>query len=105
MAKIRYVPDRHGMRDLAQSKPVGDACVRAAEHGAAWAKSAPLKGGPSDRISEYRAGFKAMPAKVVVGGETRAGAILINDSDVERIFGGRNRTLYRAINAIEGVSL
>lgn len=35
----------------------------------------------------------------------RAGALVINDHELERVFGGRNRTLYRALGALDGVRI
>lgn len=101
---MKYVPDRRGLRELGNSKEMSKLCQRAAEHGRQWALRVPLDG-PSRLVGEYRAGFRVEPDTVTVRGEPRAGALLINDSAVERIFGTRNRTLYRAIAQIEGAKI
>lgn len=101
---MKYVPDRRGLRKLSATGAVGSACVAAAERGADWARRLPVDG-PEDLLSRYRAGFRVESAKVQVGGESRAGALLINDSDVERIFGGRNHVLWRAVAQIEGLQI
>ncbi|MGO3895355.1 hypothetical protein [Brevibacterium aurantiacum] len=99
---MKYVPNRKGLRELSSSQAVGAACATAAERGADWARRLPVEG-PERLLSQYRAGFRVEPSKVQVGGETRAGALLINDSDVERIFGARNHVLWRAVAQIEGL--
>lgn len=101
---MSYKPDRRGLRELSRSKEMQRVCVAAAERGKEWAQRLPVEG-PQHLVDEYRAGFRTEPAMVTVSGEQRAGALLINDSSVERIFGTRNRTLYRAIAQIEGVSI
>lgn len=101
---MRYQPDRRGLRELARSKEMSKVCVAAAEHGREWAQRVPLEG-PSRLVGEYRAAFRVQPEMVTVRGEQRAGALLINESSVERIFGTRNRTLYRAIAQIEGARI
>lgn len=101
---MKYVPDRRGLRELSASQTVSAACVRAAERGADWARRLPVEG-PERLLHQYRAGFRVEPAKVQVGGETRSGALLINDSDVERIFGARNHVLWRAVAQIEGMQV
>lgn len=99
-----YKPDRRGLRELGKSPEMSALCVAAAEYGREWAKRLPVEG-PPGRVAEYRAGFRVEAAPVTVAGERRAGALLINDSEVERIFGGRNKTLGRAIAQIEGVTI
>ena len=101
---MKYVPDRRGLRALASSSGVGAVCVAAAEQGADWARRLPVEG-PEKLLTQYRKGFRVEPARLQVGSETRAGAMLINDSDVERIFGARNRVLWRAVAQIEGVKI
>lgn len=99
-----YKPDRRGLRELGKSPEMSRVCVEAAERGMEWAKRLPVEG-PPDRLAEYRAGFRVEASPVTVAGEQRAGALLINDSDVERIFGGRNKTLARAVAQIEGATI
>lgn len=101
---MSYKPDRSGMRKLARSPQMQQVVVAATNRGMEWAKRVPVNG-PSRLLPEYRAGFRVEPTTVVVGGESRVGALLINSSDVERIFGARNRVLYRAIAQIEGVQV
>ncbi|WP_309132639.1 hypothetical protein [Brevibacterium sp.] len=98
---MKYKHDRKGFAKMANGPEVQDICVRAAGVGETWARRLPVEG-PPEKLPEYRSGFRVEPAKVQVGSEVRAGALLINDSDVERIFGARNHVLYRAVAQIEG---
>lgn len=96
---MKYIQIPAGLRELGKSDAIGQVCLKAAKNGQQWAES---QDGPPP---EYLASFGAERATVVVGNEQRAGAILFNDSELEWIFGGRSRSLYRAVSIIEGMSI
>lgn len=106
MAKLVYKPDRQGMRTLAQSVMVGNACYRAGLAVEAAAKTVPVPGKAQSQVASYRASFDTRRANVTMtkSGETRAGAIVLNDHALEHMFGGRSRALYSALSAIDGVT-
>lgn len=103
---MKYTPDRKGTRQLAQSAMVGGACLAAAERVTSNARMQPIPGADPSDLAEYRAAFRAQRADVtmVKTGEKRAGAIVMNDHRMERIFGGRNSVLYNALRSIDGVT-
>lgn len=102
---MKYVPDRKGTRELAQTTGVGNACLRAAEMVKSAASSLPITGASQQQIASYRAAFRASrkPVRMERSGEVRAGAVVSNDDSNEAWIGGRNRTLYTAVEATDGV--
>lgn len=99
--------DNQGMSQFARSRQIQDVLMSAADRVESSARSIPIEGNPSD-VNGYRAAFdtRRTTAKVRGGkGGDRAAAMVINDHDMESIFGGRNRTLYRALDALKGVKI
>lgn len=86
-----YRPDNKGMRELGQSRVVGDACMEAARRGASWANS-------MDRRGSYRAERVTVPAGW--SNEPRAGA-MVSQTKPSGV-GPRDRVLVRAVSVIEG---
>lgn len=105
MGKLKYVPDRRGVQQLAQSAAVGNACYRAGAAVEAAARAVPVTGASASQVSSYRSRFGTRRADVTMAksGERRAGAFVFNDHDLEHLFGGRSRALYSALQAIDGV--
>lgn len=98
------------MASLAQSADVASICMAAARRveQSARAMPPPRIGKHADRRG-YQAAFRSEPRMVelqkVRETKRRAGALVINDHELERVFGGRNRTLYRALGALDGVRI
>lgn len=103
---MKYVPDRKGTLELAQSEPVGRACATAGQAVVDAAKAVPVPGFSGRQVESYRSAFGVKRADVTMkSGERRAGAIVYNDHELEHVFGGRSRALYSAIQALDGVSV
>ena len=110
MAKSLYRPNRKGVAELAASADIQNGMVRAAEIVKAAAESTPvLRRGTNAQRRGYAASFKVVPNKAKVrggvGARPRGAAMVINDHEMERLFGGRSRTLYRALDALNGVTI
>lgn len=78
MADFQYTPSRKGMQAIANSAGVGEAAVRMAKAGKAYAKSI----APVGKTGDYKNSFEVEQVDVQVptkgGFETRAGAVLRN---------------------------
>lgn len=107
MGKLKYTPDRNGVREFAQSDAIGNACFQAGKAVEAAARAVPVPGAAGSRLAAYRDSFGTERADVTMvrSGEKRAGAIVFNDYELERVFGGRSRALYSAIQAIDGMEI
>ncbi|RBP66435.1 hypothetical protein DFO66_103385 [Brevibacterium sanguinis] len=107
MGKLKYTPNRNGVRELAQSDGVGNACYQAGKAVEAAARAVPLPSASARQATSYRNSFGTERADVTMAttGEKRAGAIVYNDHRLERIFGGKSRALYSAIQAIDGMEI
>lgn len=108
MANAKYRPNRKGVRELAASADIQNGMVRAAEIVKAAAEDMPvIRRGTNAQRRGYVKAFKVVPNKAKVrggmGAQPRAAAMVINDHEMERLFGGRSRTLYRALGALKGV--
>lgn len=109
---MRYKPNHAGMRELATSAAVQEACFRGAKLVEAQAKSTHIETGGHDRgreIAEYRAGFETERRQVTVtrakATKRRMGAVVMNSSRFESKYGAQGRILYRALEALNGVRL
>lgn len=103
---MKYVPDRKGTRELAQSAGIGTACYGAGRKVEQAARAVPVPGRSGSDVNAYRGSFGTSRADIrMKSGETRAGAIVYNDHELEHVFGGRSRALYSAISALDGVSI
>ena len=109
---MKYKPNHAGMKELATSAAVQEACYRGAKLVEAQAKSTHIETGGHDRgreIDEYRAGFETERREVTVtrakATKRRMGAVVMNTSRFEAKYGGSQRILYRALEALNGVRL
>lgn len=104
--KFKYEENPKGVRELAQSEPIGQACATAGQKVLAAARAVPVPGFSGRQVASYRDSFGVKRADVTMkSGERRAGAIVYNDHELEHVFGGRSRALYSAIQALDGVSV
>lgn len=107
---MEYRENKAGMASLAQSAGIASICMAAARRveQSARAMPPPRIRDAADRRG-YQAAFRSEPRMVEMAKarETRrrAGALVINDHELERVFGGKNRTLYRALGALDGVKI
>lgn len=109
---MKYKPNHAGMKELATSAAVQEACFRGAKIVEAQAKSTHIESVGHKRgreIAEYRAGFETERRQVAVSRakstKLRMGAVVMNSSRFESKYGGSGRILYRALEALNGVRL
>lgn len=110
MRKVHYRANPKGMIELATSRSVQNACLEGARIVESAARNIPVtaQGSEFDKRA-YRASFRTVPAKVELArsrkSPVRGGALVINDHEMERYFGGSSRTLYKALGALNGVKI
>lgn len=106
--KVEYVINRSGTAALARSADMARICEAAGRRVERSARAMPVArvGKRSDRAA-YQDSFKTVQRSVHLSKakdtKDRAGALVINDHHLERVFGSRNHTLYRALSALNGV--
>ncbi len=110
MRKVNYRANPKGMIELATSRKVQNACLEGARVVESAARNIPVtaKGSESDKRA-YRASFRTVAARVELKqskhSRFRGGALVINEHELERYFGGSSRTLYKALGALNGVKI
>lgn len=109
---FKYTRKAQGTRELMNSADIQRGMVRAAEVVCKAARDLPTppKVGSHRARREYQEAFRVEPntvkkVKGARGAAPRGAALVINDHELERLFGARNRTLYRALDALKGVRL
>lgn len=106
--KVEYSINSSGMAAFARSADMARICETAGRKVEQSARAMPPArvGKPSDRAA-YQNSFKTVRRTVHLSKarntKDRAGALVINDHKLEQVFGSRNRTLYRALAALDGV--
>lgn len=111
MKRLDYRINSRGTSQLVQSRSVQRACMSAARLVEARARQTDLSGvgGKESDKRAWRAAFRTYEARVELKrasrDRVRYGAMVVNRDKMERYFGGSSRALYKALEALNGVTV